>query len=149
MDSDQQPALLFQVATPGVSRRGLRVFSERLCSRVAKGRSFGCLITSDREVRRLNRKFRNQDRTTDVLSFPAAPRNGFLGDIAISFPTARRQASEYGLSVDQEIELLMLHGILHLLGMDHHTDRGRMARAEAKWRAALGLPPGLIERARS
>ncbi len=84
-----------------------------------------------------------------MLSFPAAEPNGFLGDIAISFPTARRQAAEYGMRVDQEIGILMLHGMLHLLGMDHHTDRGRMARAEAKWRAALGLPCGLIERARS
>ena len=147
MPSDQRTALLFQVATPGLSRRGVRAFAQRLASAVAGGRAFGCLITGDREVRRLNRKFRDEDRSTDVLSFPAAaPLNGFLGDLAISFPTARRQAAEYGLQVDQEIKILMLHGVLHLLGMDHHTDRGRMARAEAKWRATLGLPRGLIER---
>ena len=52
------------------------------------------------------------------------------------------------MAVQQEIEILMLHGVLHLLGMDHEKDRGRMARAETKWRAALGLPCGLIERAR-
>jgi probable rRNA maturation factor len=146
MSTEQQPAVLFQVATPGLSRRGLRTFAGRLASEVAGGRGFGCLVTGDREMRRLNRKFRRQDRPTDVLSFPAAGQNGFLGDIAISFPTARRQAAEYGLRVDQEIEILMLHGLLHLLGMDHHVDRGRMARAEAKWRATLGLPCGLIER---
>jgi probable rRNA maturation factor len=149
MSSDQQIALLFQVATPGLARRDLRAFAQRLSSKVAGGRAFGCVITSDREVRRLNRKFRNEDRATDVLSFPAPAPDGFLGDIAIAFPTARRQAAEYGHRVDQEIRVLMLHGILHLLGMDHHTDRGRMARAEAKWRAALGLPRGLIERSRS
>ncbi len=146
MSTEQQTAVLFQVATPGLSRRGLRTFAGRLASEVAGGRGFGCLVISDREMRRLNRKFRRQDRPTDVLSFPAAGQNGFLGDIAISFPTARRQAAEYGLRVDQEIEILMLHGLLHLLGMDHHADRGRMARAEAKWRATLGLPCGLIER---
>ncbi len=146
MSTEQQTAVLFQVATPGLSRRGLRTFAGRLASEVAGGCGFGCLVTSDREIRRLNRKFRRQDRPTDVLSFPAAGQNGFLGDIAISFPTARRQAAEYGLRVDQEIEILMLHGLLHLLGMDHHADRGRMARAEAKWRATLGLPCGLIER---
>ena len=53
------------------------------------------------------------------------------------------------MRVGQEIEILMLHGVLHLLGMDHEKDRGRMARAENKWRAALGLPRGLIERVRA
>jgi probable rRNA maturation factor len=149
MSSDDGSSLLFRVATPGLSRRGVREFARKLESAVAGGRTFGCLITGDGELRRLNRKFRKQDRATDVLSFPAADSNGFLGDIAISFPTARRQAAQYGLQIDQEIAILMLHGVLHLLGMDHHTDRGRMARAEAKWRDALGLPCGLIQRARS
>jgi len=95
----------------------------------------------------LNREFRRQDHATDVLSFPAALANGFLGDIAISFERAKRQATEYGHSVQVEIEILMLHGLLHLLGMDHETDRGQMAQAENKWRVALGLPRGLIARA--
>jgi probable rRNA maturation factor len=83
-----------------------------------------------------------------VLSFPAGQANGFLGEIAISFPAARRQADEYGVRIEQEIEVLMLHGVLHLVGLDHETDGGRMARAESKWRTALGLPAGLIERVR-
>ena len=87
-----------------------------------------------------------RDRATDVLSFPSAQSLGFLGDIAISFQRAQRQAAEYGHPVNQEIEILMLHGVLHLLGMDHEKDRGQMARAESKWRAALGLPAGLIKR---
>ena len=90
------------------------------------------------ELRRLNRDFRKQDRATDVLSFPSRQSLGFLGDVAISFEHARRQAAEYGHPVSQEIEILMLHGVLHLLGMDHEKDRGQMARAESKWRAALG-----------
>ena len=84
-----------------------------------------------------------------MLSFPSRQTLGFLGDIAISFDHARRQAAEYRHSVDEEIGILMLHGVLHLLGMDHEQDRGRMARAENKWREALGLPHGLIERAGS
>ena len=58
------------------------------------------------------------------------------------------QAADYGHPVGREIEILMLHGVLHLLGMDHETDRGQMARAERKWREAFGLPNGLIERVR-
>lgn len=147
--SRQQTALLFHSATPGVARRGLRAFASRLETEVAGGRAFHCLIADNSELRRLNRDFRDKDHATDVLSFPAAGANGFLGDIAISFEHARQQAAEYGHTVSQEIEILMLHGLLHLLGMDHETDRGRMARTEAKWRAALGLPAGLIERARA
>ena len=144
--SPDDPDLLFQVSTPGVSRPALRAFTAQLRSRVAGGRSFCCLVTSDQQLRRLNRDFRQKDYGTDVLSFPSLHPNGSLGEIAISFPRAKRQATDYRHSVNTEIELLMLHGLLHLLGMDHERDRGRMARAENQWRLALGLPPGPIER---
>ena len=145
----QQTALLFDAATPGVSRRAVRAFAKRLEREAAAGRAFECLITTSRELRRLNREFRKQDYATDVLSFPAPHPTGFLGEIAISFEHAQQQSAEHGHHVDQEIEILMLHGLLHLLGMDHESDRGRMSRAERKWRAILGLPPGLIERVRA
>ena len=73
----------------------------------------------------------------------------FLGDIAISLGRARAQAREFGHSIEQEIQILMLHGVLHLCGHDHESDSGAMARAEKRWRASLGLPNGLIERVRS
>jgi probable rRNA maturation factor len=142
----EQTTLLFHSATPGLSRLYARAFAKRLEAEVTGGRPFTCLIAGDEELRRLNRDFRKQDHATDVLSFPSRQSLGFLGDIAISFPHARRQAAEYGHEIDQEIEVLMLHGVLHLLGMDHEKDRGRMARAETKWRAAFGLPSGLIGR---
>jgi probable rRNA maturation factor len=122
-------------------------FARRLEVEVARGRPFDCLIAGDAELRRLNCKFLGKDYPTDVLSFPSAgPR---VGDIAISFPRARAQARAFGHGTGQEIQVLMLHGLLHLLGMDHATDGGRMARAEKRWRARLGLPDGLIERAKS
>jgi probable rRNA maturation factor len=148
MLAERQASLLFQIATPRLARREVRAFAKRLALEVAGGRSFCCLITGDDELRRLNRDFRKKDRVTDVLAFPAADANGFLGEIAISYPRARRQAADYRLPVQHEIGILMLHGVLHLLGMDHETDRGRMARAETKWRAVLGLPSGLIGRVR-
>ncbi len=152
----QQSALLFQVATPGVSRRGLRAFVKRLETEVAGGRTFCCLITGDAELRRLNREFRGRDYPTDVLSFPVGQSSGlsgqaggadWIGEIAISYDAARRQSAEHGHGVLQEIEILMLHGLLHLLGLDHETDQGRMLSVERKWRVRLGLPAGLIERA--
>jgi probable rRNA maturation factor len=148
-----EPRIIFRVTTPGISRREIRAFADRLESRLAGGRGFCCLVTSDRELQRLNRDFRKKDYATDVLSFPAASLDAsegeeFLGEIAISFPRAREQATQYGHPVQDEIRILMLHGMLHLLGMDHENDRGAMARAEIKWRAALGLPKGLIERVR-
>jgi probable rRNA maturation factor len=69
-----------------------------------------------------------------------------LGDIAISLARARAQSRRYGHGVEDEIRVLMLHGVLHLVGMDHDADGGRMERAEKRWRKQLGLPDGLIER---
>jgi probable rRNA maturation factor len=106
------------------------------------------LLTSDAAIRRLNRRFRGKNKPTDVLSFPAAPAMSreVAGDLAISVPTARRQAREQGHPVATEIKVLILHGLLHLAGYDHETDDGRMARRECLLRARLRLPQGLIER---
>jgi probable rRNA maturation factor len=120
-----------------------------LQAEVAKGRTFDCLIAGDAELRRLNREYRRKDYATDVLSFPAAEPGPFVGDLAISFDRAREQAREFGHSTDDELRILLLHGVLHLLGYDHENDSGRMARAEKRWRARLGLPVGLIERVQS
>ena len=130
-------------------RRPVERFVRKLECEVAKGRAFECLITTDAELRRLNRDFRGQDFATDVLSFREAGPGTRLGDLAISLPRARAQAREFGHRTEQEIQILMLHGVLHLLGMDHEADHGRMARAEKRWRARLGLPNGLIERVAS
>jgi probable rRNA maturation factor len=107
------------------------------------------LLTTDDSVRLLNRRFRGKNKATDVLSFPAGgPVAGQVaGDLAISIPTALRQATEQGHSLAIEIRVLMLHGLLHLAGYDHETDAGEMARRERLLRARLRLPEGLIERA--
>ena len=105
------------------------------------------LLTTDRRIRRLNRDFRGKDQSTDVLSFPAEPGPEKLaGDLAISVPTARKQARANGHALSVEIKVLMLHGLLHLAGYDHETDTGQMARRERMLRGKLGLPLGLIER---
>jgi probable rRNA maturation factor len=142
----RDPLVLFRGVPRGLSREAVRDFAERLETEVAAGRAFCCLITNDAMLRRLNREFRGQDAPTDVLSFPSAAPDGALGDIAVSAGRAARQAGEFGHSLETEISILMLHGLLHLLGYDHETDRGRMRRAEAKWRRKLGLPAGLVER---
>ncbi len=69
-----------------------------------------------------------------------------MGDIAISYARARVQARRFGHAPEDELRILMLHGVLHLVGLDHETDSGKMARAERRWRVRLGLPNGLIER---
>ncbi len=120
-------------------------FASRLRRRLAGGREFGLSIASEAAVRRANRRFRGQDRATDVLSFPDGEA-GHLGDILISAPQARRQARRLGHSLEAELKVLVLHGLLHLLGHDHERDGGRMERLEQAWRRRLGLPAGLIER---
>jgi probable rRNA maturation factor len=146
MPSPPSSTVTFRRVPADFGRRAIERFARRLQVEVARGRPFDCLIAGDAELRRLNRKFLGKDYPTDVLAFPAAGPH--LGDIAISFPRARAQARAFGHDTGQEIQILMLHGLLHLLGMDHATDGGRMARAEKRWRARLGLPTGLIERVR-
>jgi len=128
------------------ARPALREFAVRLQRGAARGRGFDCLIADDAELRRLNREYRRKDYATDVLSFPAEGSGNFIGDLAISYQRAKEQAREFGHSIDDELRILMLHGVLHLMGYDHESDDGRMARAEKRWRAKLGLPVGLIER---
>jgi probable rRNA maturation factor len=110
------------------------------------------LLTTDAALRDLNRRFRGEDKATDVLSFPAKPLQNpkpaerVAGDVAISVETARRQAAEQGHALTCELKVLILHGVLHLAGYDHESDAGRMQRRERQLRRRLGLPPGLIER---
>jgi probable rRNA maturation factor len=150
MSSTDNPLLLGRVPRR-LPRRLLREFAECLRQTVAGGRPYFCLLTDDRELRRLNREFRGRDYATDVLSFPAdrqagIPDSNGLGEIAISTERAVVQAREYGHAVGVEVSILMLHGLLHLLGMDHENDGGRMLRTEIRWRKKLGLPAGLTER---
>ncbi len=80
------------------------------------------LLTSDEEIRELNRLYRNKDKPTDVLSFPVGEEvDGWkiLGDVVISAHTAKAQAEEFGVSLEEEIKRLLIHGIVHLLGYDH------------------------------
>ncbi len=154
MSADDDSTVLFRRAGRELDRRAVRRLAERLRDEVAGKRPFTCLLTDDRELRRLNRLFFGKDAPTDVLSFPAsddvepsAPGPAPLGEIAISVERAREQAAEFGHSLEEEIGVLMLHGLLHLQGMDHETDRGRMRRAERRWRRRLGLPVSLTERA--
>jgi len=134
-------ALLFDHPSRKVRRAELRAFWQELNGALAAVPAT-CLITTDAELRRMNREFRKKDYATDVLSFP-----GVVGEIAVSFDRAAEQAAEMGHSIDEELRILMLHGLLHLAGMDHETDSGEMAKAEARWRKKFRLPLGLIERA--
>jgi probable rRNA maturation factor len=152
MPSPEGSSVAFRRAPASLRRAAIERFARTLQKEVAKGRPCDTLITGDAELRRLNRDFRGKDYATDVLSFPAAAENAavpFLGDIAISLGRARAQAREFGHTIEREVQILMLHGVLHLMGHDHETDAGAMARAEKRWRAKLGLPNGLIERVRS
>ena len=142
--------LRVSVATPDSLQptRGLGVWLTKAAPAVAKG-DVSVAVVSDRRMRALNRQFRGKDVATDVLSFPATHIPGvsaFLGDIVIASGVAGRQAKEAGHTVATELRVLALHGLLHLLGHDHDTDHGAMARLEARLRNKAGLREGLIER---
>jgi probable rRNA maturation factor len=117
----------------------------RLLARVAREARSGAaevsvLFCADARMRSLNRRYLRKDRPTDVLAFPAgAAPAGFLGDIVISVPYAARQARRRSLARAGEMDRLLLHGFLHLMGYDHETDDGEMEALEGRLRARLGL----------
>ena len=114
-------------------------FATKALAAIGNGESSATIaFVSDKKIRDLNRQFRGIDKATDVLSFPAdGPDELNLGDIAISTETAAAQAKENGLSFDDEIAQLILHGLLHLCGYDHETDNGEMNRLELRLRRKL------------
>ncbi len=101
-----------------------------------KASAVGVRFVDDEEMAQFNQRFRNRPEPTDVLSFPgeAPEQDGYVGDIVISVPAARRQAEERGHGVERELYLLMLHGVLHCLGWNHETDDGEMERLEERMR---------------
>ena len=108
--------------------------------------SLSLTLVNDQTIRRLNAQHRGKDRATDVLSFPGQPavfeHERLLGDVVISVETARRQAAEYDAPLQREIERLLIHGILHVLGHDHEEreERSRMIAQERRLAAAIAMP---------
>ena len=138
-------ALPEQLKFSAEEKQSIRNFARTLSSRVAR-RPFVCVISADAELRHLNRVFRAKDYPTDVLSFCSRKGAGEPGEMIISAERAAAQAREFGHERVHEICILMLHGVLHLSGMDHERDGGKMARAERQWREELGLTSSLIAR---
>jgi len=121
-----------------------QAFSERALKSLRKSESDATIaFVSDRQMKDLNKRFRNINRSTDVLSFPAeeagAATSTNLGDIAVSLERATAQAKENSLTLEIEIAQLILHGLLHLCGYDHETDQGEMNRLELQLRRKLGI----------
>ena len=115
------------------------LFAQKAIDAIGKhGSSATIAFISDKSIRKLNQQFRQIDKATDVLSFPADEKTN-LGDIAISLDRAAAQAKENNLTLENEIAQLILHGLLHLSGYDHETDNGEMNRLELRLRKKLGI----------
>lgn len=129
-----------------LDRERWREFAEKAL-KVAPSDGAGLTVAfvSDRAMRELNKRWRGKRGTTDVLSFPAGQdefeqtEGVTLGDVVISVEQAARQAAEHGSSFENEVEQLILHGVLHLCGYDHETDDGEMNRLELRLRRRLGI----------
>jgi probable rRNA maturation factor len=140
---------------PAASALGKRDLNRFLaCATKALGLTgeFSVLLTGDERLRALNLQFRGKDKATDVLSFPALPQaaNGDQGgDLAISLETASVQAAAHGHTLQMEVKILILHGLLHLAGYDHERDQGQMRRRETRLRKQFALPAGLVERSKA
>jgi probable rRNA maturation factor len=129
--------LLNRQRTRPVGKARLRRVLESAAEALAVGGEVSLVLTGDRAMRTLNARYRGKDRPTDVLSFPGGGGRGELGDIVISVPTAERNARVLGRSLAQELDVLALHGFLHVLGYDHETDDGTMDRLERRLRKRL------------
>ncbi len=131
-----------------LSKSALARFLNRARALIPVPGAVEILLTSDAELKRLNKQFRNKNKPTDILSFPTPPglASTHAGDLAISLQTAARQAAEHGHSLRDELRILILHGLLHLAGEDHETDQGRMEARESTLRTQLRLPNTLIAR---
>jgi probable rRNA maturation factor len=140
--------IILQKRVPGVTEASLERFVVRAKKKVGLKGAVSVLITSSREMRELNYRFRRKDEATDVLSFPALRGvvTRFAGDVAISAEIASANAKSLGHSAAEEVKILVLHGVLHLSGYDHERDDGEMARTELNLRKEMKLPAGLIER---
>jgi probable rRNA maturation factor len=128
----------------GPMGRGLGTWLAAVAPRKALGRATVAIV-SDERLRSLNLQYRGQDFATDVLAFPDGEAD-YLGDVVIASGVARRQARAEGHPLGIELRVLALHGLLHLIGYNHHTDGGQMARVERLLRRRGGLPAGLIQR---
>ena len=119
----------------------------RLLARAARaarteGSAVSVLFCADARMRTLNRRWRGKDKSTDVLAFPAregGAGGGFLGDIVISVPYAAREARRRREPAAREVDRLLVHGLLHLMGYDHEKDDGEMDALEGEVRRRLGI----------
>jgi len=123
-----------------------REFSERALRAIRSDDSAVTFVfVSDAAIKKLNGQFRGKNYATDVLSFPTqaevfeTDNQPHLGEVVISVERAAAQAKENGLTFSNEVEQLILHGLLHLSGYDHETDHGEMNRLELKLRRQLGI----------
>jgi probable rRNA maturation factor len=134
--------------TQAVNARALSLFAGKAQRALGIRGEVNIHVTSNRELQKLNRRFRRTDKPTDVLSFPSAVPK-LAGDIAISADIAAASAADLGHSTETEMKVLILHGLLHLAGYDHERDDGDMQARERELRKQLKLPAGLIERTNS
>lgn len=134
--------IIIEKAIEGVSRQSLARFATRAQKLAGISADVAVLITGRRQIQQLNRRFRQKNKPTDVLSFPREDS----GDIAICAEIAQSNAHRFGHSVASELKILILHGMLHLAGYDHESDNGRMEKKETRLRAELRLPTSLIQR---
>jgi probable rRNA maturation factor len=150
----REPAVENRQKVIRVQLRGLMHFADRLRDELGLGEdSMAVRLVSNAEMARLNKDYRGKRGATDVLSFPAKERRmpgnlrtqlkkmrgTLLGDIAISPAVAKRNAKTHNRHFVEELQVLILHGVLHLLGYDHETDRGEMQRVEIRLRRRLGI----------
>ncbi len=118
--------VILDAGVDGVSERHARNIVPQVLRMTGRGgASLNVLFSGDERIRELNKRFREVDAPTDVMAFPSGDDGAFLGDVIISVERARAQAGELGHSLEDELEVLLVHGILHLVGYTDYDDSSR------------------------
>jgi probable rRNA maturation factor len=143
--NESTKVIILEQAGAEVRARALALFASRAKQAVGLRGEVNVRVTSNEEMRQLNQRFRRKNKPTDVLSFPSDLPE-ISGDIALSAEIAATNASALGHTLEAELKILILHGLLHLAGYDHESDRGEMQMREAELRQKFKLPVGLIAR---
>lgn len=143
--------VIVEVEDSGLKETILSRFVHRARKAVGLQGAVSVLVIRGDEMRRLNSRFRKKNKSTDVLSFPSSQPMGankklIAGDVAVCWNIAHANARKLGHSAEEEVKVLILHGVLHLAGYDHENDKGDMAKLEARLRVKLKLPITLTER---
>lgn len=139
MENLRKVEVVSEVRKFKIDKRELINFSLDAMEKIGLFGEISIIFCSKNKIKEINRKFRNRDCETDVISFPYTNSGDFIGEVIVCLEVAEENSKKYGVSFEKELKKLLVHSFLHLKGYDHHNDKGKMARKEKSILKSLGI----------